>query len=304
MNCDNREVEYVVIDPSKNITILVTSDVDENDYALVAKKLLEMEPNAEQVGFLKLKEKNNSVSLKSVEECDIILNMAGNEFCGNATMSAAVYNGIENGLRDSEVVVKASGVDEPVRVHVKKLSSDDEWEGIVEMPRALTIKEIDFGNGEKFSVVFFKGIAHIIIDNNSGARKAYPYDVPEAKIYLEKKIKEWCDFLKVPALGVMVISGFAMHSPYAEADDICHYDGEVVMTPLVYVKSIDTLYWESSCASGTTAVGVYVADRIKKEVEIDVKQPSETVLSIEKTIDGKLLLAGKVNLLYKKSVII
>ena len=111
MNYNDSKIEYVVMDPSQNITILVTSDVPKSDYKFVAKKLLELELTAEQVGFLKYDNEN-----------DIILNMAGNEFCGNATMSAAVYFGIEKKLDDANVVVKPSGEDEPINVYIKNKS--------------------------------------------------------------------------------------------------------------------------------------------------------------------------------------
>ena len=288
---DKKIIEYVVMNPSGNITILVMSDVeDEEEYYFVAKKLLELEPAAEQVGFLQYD-----------DESDIILSMAGGEFCGNATMSAAVYYGILHGLSDGNVVVKSSGADGLVNVHVKKIN---DWEGTVEMPKPLEISEVDFGNDEKFPVVFFKGIAHVIIDKSCVARIARPYDGDRpddefTKINIEEKIKEWCEFLGVPAIGIMLCDNID------DIKKIQNFDiTEVNMTPLVYVKSIDTLYWESSCASGTTAVGTYIANVMNSNGKINVRQPSGTILSIEKTVDGKLLLTGKVKLLYKKSVMI
>lgn len=279
---DKKIIEYVVMNPSGNITILVMSDVeDEEEYYFVAKKLLELEPAAEQVGFLQYD-----------DESDIILSMAGGEFCGNATMSAAVYYGILHGLSDGNAVVKSSGADELVNVHIKKIN---EWEGTVEMPKPLEISEVDFGNDEKFPVVFFKGIAHVIIDNSCGARP----DDEFTKINIEEKIKEWCEFLGVPAIGIMLCDNIG-DIKRSQNFDIA----EVNMTPLVYVKFIDTLYWESSCASGTTAVGTYIANVMNSNGKINVRQPSGTILSIEKTVDGKLLLTGKVKLLYKKSVMI
>lgn len=304
---DKKIIEYVVMNPSGNITILVMSDVeDEEEYYFVAKKLLELEPAAEQVGFLQYD-----------DESDIILSMAGGEFCGNATMSAAVYYGILHGLSDGNVVVKSSGADELVNVHVKKFN---DWEGTVEMPKPLEISEVDFGNDEKFPVVFFKGIAHVIIDNSCGARIVRPYDGARialacrqtgrpydgdrpddefTKINIEEKIKEWCEFLEVPAIGIMLCDNIG-DIKRSQNFDIA----EVNMTPLVYVKSIDTLYWESSCASGTTAIGAYIANVMNSNGKINVRQPSGTILSIDKTVDGKLLLTGKVKLLYKKSVMI
>ena len=301
---DKKIIEYVVMNPSNNITILVISDVeDECEYCFIAKKLLELEPAAEQLGFLQYD-----------DESDITLNMAGGEFCGNATMSAAVYYGILHGVNNGNVVVKSQGADELVNVHIKK---NNEWEGIAEMPKPLEISEVDFGNDGKFPVVFFKGIAHVIIDRKvigSGidCEKKILDDCKSIndcnnknlirdnfKNEFENRIKVWCEFLNVEALGIMFCDNL---------DEIKKSQNfnttEVYINPLVYVKSIDTLYWESSCASGTTAVGAYLADVTNSNDKIDVRQPSGTILSVERTTDGKLLLAGKVKLLYKKSVMI
>lgn len=301
---NSKVIEYVVMNPSQNITILATTSDDDYDYdyGFIAKKLLKLEPTAEQVGFLQYG-----------DNCDIMLNMAGGEFCGNATMSAAVYYGIMNGVSDGNVIVKSSGVDEPVNVHIKKTN---DWEGIVEMPEALEICEVDFGNGEKYPVVFFKGIAHVIIDKNALNVKKYVdtrnklsdseefenriiFD-NENKKHLESKIKEWCEGLEMPALGVMLCDGLLKFAP----TNTQFAPTELSVTPLVYVKSIDSLYWESSCASGTTAVGAYLLDKYKKKINVDVKQASGTVLNVESTEDNKLLLKGKVKFLYKKSIMI
>ena len=293
---NSKVIEYVVMNPSQNITILAMplDDDYDYDYGFIARKLLKLEPTAEQVGFLQYG-----------EDCDVMINMAGDEFCGNATMSAAVYYGIMNGVNDGNVVVKSSGVNNPVNVHIKKTN---DWEGIVEMPEALEICEVDFGNGEIYPVVFFKGIAHVIIDKKSIDRKEFEY-----------KIKEWCEGLEMPALGVIVCDGLetfskcdmGSHSSPVREGSQCvaptsttFASTELSITPLVYVKSIDSLYWESSCASGTTAVGAYLLDKSKQKISVDVKQPSGTVLNVESTEDKKLLLKGKVKLLYKKSIMI
>lgn len=301
---DKKIIEYVVMNPSGNITILVTSDVeDESEYLFVAKKLLAMEPTAEQVGFLQYDDKS-----------DIVLNMAGNEFCGNATMSAAVYYGILHDLKDGNVVVHSSGANDLVNVNIKK---NNEWEGIVEMPHPLEICVVNFGNGERYPVIFFKGIAHVIIDiedicsnkdrenkildDNTGIdgcdNKFFISD--KIKKEFENKIKLWCEFLEVPAIGIMLCDNIYNVKKSKSKDA-----PEVHLIPLVYVNSIDTLYWESSCASGTTAVGEYLKRKLKKDINVNVRQAGGMILGVESAGDNKLLLKGKVKLLYKKSVII
>ena len=75
-------INYAVLNPAGNITILVTTPVKETDRRFVASKIMKVEPSAEQVGFI---EGNN-------------LNMAGGEFCGNAVRCTSFY------LNLSEVV--------------------------------------------------------------------------------------------------------------------------------------------------------------------------------------------------------
>ena len=176
---NNRDkIEYAVMNPSKNITILVLSDVDKENYSYIAKELLKKEQIAEQVGFIKLPKNAEKLKLPSGEVFDIILEMAGNEFCGNATMSAAAYYAIKNGINDGNIIVKTTGVDKVIDVKVKydnstyvgtndRFKTEDNfitYEGIVNMPKAKEVSEVTFLCGETFKVVYFEGIAHIIIE--------------------------------------------------------------------------------------------------------------------------------------------
>ncbi len=70
-------IKYKLLNPSGNMTIIVTTPVNENDRRFVASKCMQIEPTCEQVGFL---ESN-------------VLSMAGGEFCGNATRCAAMISG-------------------------------------------------------------------------------------------------------------------------------------------------------------------------------------------------------------------
>ncbi|MEE3312421.1 MAG: diaminopimelate epimerase, partial [Acutalibacteraceae bacterium] len=73
------EVTYSLFDPTGNITLLVETPISAAERVAVASKLMELEPKAEQVGFVS----------QDDADVDIRLDMAGGEFCGNATMSAA-----------------------------------------------------------------------------------------------------------------------------------------------------------------------------------------------------------------------
>ena len=126
------KIEYIIFDPSKNITALVISKVDESAYTEISKWIMSKEPKVEQVGFLSYK-----------DGCDIFLHMAGGEFCGNATMCAAIYYAMEKNLPNAKLKVKVYSIEELIDVEIKKLAND-EWEGIVKMPKATEIKAVAF----------------------------------------------------------------------------------------------------------------------------------------------------------------
>lgn len=252
------EINYYLADPTGNVTILVDSDVSENDRAEIASRLMEVEPQAEQVGFLE----------KGADGTDIALSMAGGEFCGNASLSAAAVF-CRRSKKDGGVVsVKASGAEAPVEVFIQP-QENGEYTGTVRMPLPEEIEDICLEyEGEKavFPLVRFKGISHIIC---SGRME---------KNFAEKAAEKWCADLGADALGIMQI-------------DL----QKKTLLPLVYVRKAGTLFWESSCASGTAAAGVYLHRLSGESVRIEFSEPAGK-LGVEA---GKNLLnlTGKVRFL-------
>jgi diaminopimelate epimerase len=245
------------MDPGGNRTVLVTQRVDEADRAGVAARLLADEPSAEQVGFIGSGDGETALTLE----------MAGGEFCGNASMCAAVYCAASGGLASADVTLRVSGAGQPVRARVsaEPESAGVIWSGSVEMPRAEKIEPVTFPDGTTVPVVFFPGIAHCIFECGPDRARA------------EKKIKGYCAFLRAPALGFMFVCGDKL-------------------TPLVYVPKGDTLYWESSCGSGSSAVGVYAAAGAKSDVVLTLRQPGGS-LTVSAAPSGSVTLSGTVTVL-------
>ena len=67
----------------------------------------------------------------------------------------------------------------------------------------------------------------------------------------------------------------------------------------MYVPAAGTLCWEHSCASGTTAVGAYLAAKAGP-ASLSLKQPGGT-LTVEADRSGELYLTGKVRLIRRQS---
>ena len=141
--------------------------------------------------------------------------------------------------------------------------------GTVSMPLPVGIGTETFPDGEVFPVVRFDGICHVIVESALSREAA------------ESLAPEWCRFLNAEAVGIMLLD--------REAE---------TLSPLVYVPAANTLCWENSCASGTTAVGAFLAAQARAQardggVSLSLRQPGGT-LHIESDADGRLLLTGTV----------
>ena len=259
-------IRYFLIDPTKNITALATSPVSPERYREAAEKIMQKEPSCEQVGFV-----------YRGENGDLCLDMAGGEFCGNASMSAAALFCAKAGLlpgQSREVSLRVSGADAAVPVRVTAKSAAD-FTCAVTMPQPTRIAEERLSFGKKtyaLPVVYFPGIAHIIAPETLLPRGA-----------AEEAIKGWCADLNVKGLGLMLLS-----------------EEKQTLTPLVYIPAAGTLFWESSCASGTTAVGAFLSHRDRRAVDLTVKEPGGALRI--RAADKTLRLSGNVRLLAEREI--
>ena len=256
------KIDYSLFDPSGNVTALVQTDVDKKLYAEISKEILKIEPSAQQVGFV---ENGN-------------LYMSGGEFCGNASASLACLK-LKNSGEDPKNIkaysFEVSGAGEAVKTAVKKIS-ENEFTASVDMPIFKDIDYIDFDIGSdklNLPVVKIPGIYHIIISQNL------------EKSLAEALIKKWCNELNADALGLMFFD-----------------EQRAFLKPLVYVKAVDTLYWESSCASGTAALGFYISKKYGKKVSLNISEEGGT-LTVDAAPSGKVRLTGKVRFIGNKEFI-
>jgi diaminopimelate epimerase len=163
------------------------------------------------------------------------------------------------------VIRKSSGAPGFVTVRVGE-NRDGSFTGSVNMPAPGKIETRALPGAGKHPVVSFDGISHIILEE------------PILKEDAEVLAGEWCRALGADAVGLMFLD---------RAQD--------TLTPLVYVPSAGTLFWENSCASGTTAVGAYLAAESGKHVVKALRQPGGE-LTVDAYPDGALTITGTVRL--------
>lgn len=213
--------EYYILNPSGNVTALVTSKTPKSDYKTAAAGIFENNPEVEQVGFVKFRDGG------------VKLNMSGDEFCGNAAMSAAALYYSLSGAADAlSIPVTVLPYGNTVNVTVNKSGGAYVCEGIFKGPD--TVKKYSFRVGGReytFPLVCFEGIMHIVADGALSAPLA------------EKVIRESAADLKAPALGIMIFDR-----------------RNCSLTPIVYVSAVNTLFCENSCASGCCAVASVLSE--------------------------------------------
>lgn len=241
------EVEFVKISPTENMTVIATSPVERKNQLKAGGELIKYASvYAEQAGFMEEPEDKRAMAR---------LQMMAGEFCGNGTMSAAVYTAWKNGIKTGEekiIPMEVSGASGILECWVRAVDvSRGKYEAQVSMPLPLAIKKGIYDiDGEKYelSAVSLPGITHIIIPSDmigSGFKEK-----------LERSVEAVGSKIDDDAFGLIVFD-----------------EKESRIDPLVAVRSAGSLCWERGCGSGSEAVGIYMADKLKKSVRLALKQP-------------------------------
>ena len=258
-----RSIDYIISDPEGNTTILVLSQVEISDYQTVAKQLLDQQPQAEQVGYIKTDENG----------CPVSMDMCGLEFCGNATRAFGFYRSLLSDPPARELSLTVSGCDHPLKGWIEppeKAGAEDglaagggKWakdaDGYVcgrvrvEMPVPTEIEPVTIPINEEFAdlagrlvgtapsiqgrIVHMDGISHLVIPGASDdvIRAEGQENIGKLFRYIRDYIYE-TNTKDIPAFGVMFVDNAADR-----------------MNPIVYVRNVDTTYFEGSCASGSAA---------------------------------------------------
>jgi diaminopimelate epimerase len=172
--------------------------------------------------------------------------MAGGEFCGNASRSFALWAAAQTGLAGRHtVVIETSGISQPVAVLIDTETQTAEI--AIPGPRAETVIVME---GRQFPVYVFEGITHIIAEN-----------VAADESLARRLVRNAAEHRQCDAAGVMF------------------YDsGKRFMRPAVWVRVTDTLVFESSCGSGSAALGVWAARALyEADIGIELAQPGGSI---------------------------
>lgn len=195
-------------DPAGNITLFVLDPVPVGDRAGIAARIMALPgTGVEQVGYL----------CPPVTGGAGRMEMAGGEFCGNATRAFGMLTAQKMGELP-RVLVEVSGCEGPVAVDIDW--SNRTAKAQMPLPRSVSRVEVD---GHPGTLVDLGGIAHLVVE-----------DVLPSLEFFDRAEPLFGAFPEADAYGVVFLNGERM-------------------TPLVKVPAAGTLVWEGSCGSGSLA---------------------------------------------------
>ncbi|MCB9988300.1 MAG: hypothetical protein H6868_03075 [Rhodospirillales bacterium] len=243
-----------IVRPGGNDTAIVWDNIPRDQQGDLSKKIQDTYPGIEQVMFV-----------EDGKDGLVRGQMAGGEFCGNATRSLGYL--VREG-KDGETLLEISGATKPLSVVIQNGMSQT----------ALPVKDsLDSAQpyGEDY-MVHLDGISFIITDKNHtlGRRIMSETDLDTQKSIVIDALRDGHLMDEQPASGVMVV----------DMQD----DGSYKLEPFVFVRNTGTLYYETGCGSGSTSVGVMVAKKTSQPVNnLRIKQPSgmDLLVSIQRTND-------------------
>lgn len=239
--------DIVIADPAKNITVFVLDQVQDRAAAV---KALMADPSlvAEQVGFV--------IPPPEGSDRPWRLEMMGGEFCGNAARSFGLYVARRTGLTGKQQVrIEISGAGGPLAVRV------DPEAGLAEVtiPAPVAEETLEF-NGADLPVYLFEGITHVIA----------PDIAPDEDVFYT--IKELLES-KLAAASRLALG------KQGSALGVLFWDtAAAFMRPAVYVYGSRTLMFESSCGSGTAAMGCWLGrGKAEGDAAVPIAQPGGVI---------------------------
>ena len=237
------EYNYKILNPGGNKTGLVLgNEYTDEEKLKINEEILSNNKDVEQVGFISTKEKR--------------LDMAGGEFCVNATR-CAIWEYLDG--KEGKIRLNVSGMKEIINGGITK---DKEVYAIVNLNKK---QEEIIEKYDEFYLVKLNGITLGIIDEENSKKyiEELEKDEEKTKIKLKKIMKKIKT--KEKAVGIILTE---------------KKNKNVKIYPIIWVKTVDTLYYETACGSGSLAVSIYknFTNNINK---LEVIQPSGYSIMVE-----------------------
>lgn len=211
-----------------------------------------------------------------IDKANHILNMAGGEFCGNAAR-CATYDFLNGNVGNIDIkindnIIVKSGINDNNKIWCEIPLADNEN----------VVKKID----ENIYIVDLVDIIHIVILKNESAK--YLSNINDIKKITKTLINKY-NLQTNKAVGVIYLE---------EINNL------IKINPVVWVNDIDTCFYETACGSGSMAVCLTYSYINKKNINMDILQPSSLTISAQVEYDGNRfinpIISGEIEIISKE----
>lgn len=231
-----------LVEREKNIVLTMKQKKKINDY------IMAISPTIEQVGFI----------YKDIANPK--LEMAWWEFCWNATRGAIFRYFIDYGVKIN--AIKVWWIQRKLRTNIEEI-----W-GVYfsesEIPIYSSPNKIEKVNEQTY-IVNMEWISHIVIEDSFPTDNIWKYKIKSrAKNVILEYQKNYKNLRKVLCIWVIYVKNIWNVKE---------------IKPVIFVRSINTSFYETACWSWTCAVWLIEALRNNQNIDIDVRQPSGYVIS-------------------------
>ena len=251
---------YKILNPGGNKTALVKDEnYTKEQKKMINNQILKENPEVEQVGFISQSENN--------------LQMAGGEFCVNATR-CAIWEYLKGKCEQIELTVSG---------YQGKITGGINAQKDVYVDLEMNKKVSDIlGKDGIFNFVKLDGICLAVVseEDSKSYLKNLRKDENRAKNELKEIMKTFCS--SENAVGIILLE---------------EEKAKIKINPVIWVKTIDTLYYETACGSGSLATAIY-KNNLETTRNLEILQPSGFRLKIELDVKQGVLqnarISGKV----------
>lgn len=199
--------------------------------------------------------------------------MSGEEFCVNALRALGYY--LLDG-EDGDIDIFSSGINSLINIEIFNKSA------IIKLGFKSLVLEDKLLEADTF-LVRLSGITHVVVKENS---KFYRLNIDNE--YIEGLL-DYFDLKNELAAGIMFL------------------DKNDSLKPFVYVRDVESLFYETACGSGSIACSIVLKKYFNYADKIAIKQPSDFTLNISfenmNNLDSAYVhLSGNVLCLGKKEI--
>jgi len=251
-----KKINCAYVDPGGNPTVLVSDRIPRNKQPKLAKEIIKRIPSCEQVGFIE--PANNSKALCRLQ-------MMGGEFCGNAARALAVFLAYSKNAGLS-FNFESSGSNNLLTASVKLNINGDAVFSKFKTSLPYSVEKITLRLDRRkvnCKIVIIKGISLIVIPGRYYANNV-DFLSCFRKLYQDKKVTSEA-------------AGFVFYKKLANS--------KYKIVPVIYVRVLDSMVTETSCASGSIALALCL-----KKADLIVVQPSSYSLKV--AVKGKTVEVG------------